>query len=56
MNDKSAVKFLKNYSPIVMLEDGGFIVVSMSGNTYRKTNVRDFKSHSATPFFFPSGK
>ena len=26
MNDKSAVKFLKNYSPIVMLENGGFIV------------------------------
>lgn len=26
MNDKSAVRFLKNYSPVVMLENGGFIV------------------------------
>lgn len=26
MNDKSAVRFLKNYSPVVMLENKGFIV------------------------------
>lgn len=56
MNDKSAVSFLKNYSPVVMLENGGFIVSLNEADTYQKTNVRDFKSHSAAPFFFLFGE